>query len=148
VYVHVHSICSHYNENVLRIKSDNSLRSISMFMLNFQVYNFCKTKRYKKNEHGECNIASWKIVIFCKNDVALVSICKISDPVVSRPLQPKFVEIGPVYSGSRLYWQQALQKPYTKSESGTNLVMYDVYWLVMMISFMGSKYLNTFPVSR
>jgi hypothetical protein len=45
------------------------------------------------------------------------------------------------YSGNRL------QEPYAKSESGTNLVMYDVYWLAMMMLFMcyfftGSKYLE------
>ncbi len=35
-----------------------------------------------------------------------------------------------------------LQKPYAKSESGTNLVMYKVYWLAMMMLFMGWKYLQ------
>jgi hypothetical protein len=28
-----------------------------------------------------------------------------------------------------------LRKPYDKSESGTNLVMYEVYWLAMMMLF-------------
>ncbi len=35
-----------------------------------------------------------------------------------------------------------LRKPYAKSDLGMNLVMYDVYWLTMMLLFMRSKYLE------
>jgi hypothetical protein len=35
-----------------------------------------------------------------------------------------------------------LQKHYAKSESGTNLVMYDVFLLATKMLFMGSKYLE------
>jgi hypothetical protein len=35
-----------------------------------------------------------------------------------------------------------LPKLYAKSESDTNVVMYDVYWLAMMMLFTGSKYLE------
>ncbi len=35
-----------------------------------------------------------------------------------------------------------LQKPSAKSESGTNLVMYDVYGLAMMMLFTGLNFLE------
>jgi hypothetical protein len=38
--------------------------------------------------------------------------------------------------------EKGLRKPIAKLESGMNLVMYDVYWLAMMMLFTGSKYLE------
>ncbi len=43
---------------------------------------------------------------------------------------------------ARDYSGDSLRNLYAKSESGTNLVMYDVYWLAMMMLFTGSKYLE------
>jgi hypothetical protein len=51
--------------------------------------------------------------------------------ILSHPLLPKFGEIDSVYPGSQLLYilivAIGLQKPYAPSESGTNLVINDVY---------------------
>jgi hypothetical protein len=43
------------------------------------------------------------------------------------PSSTQFGKIGPVYSGFEITVAIGLPKPYAKSESGVNLVLYDVY---------------------
>jgi hypothetical protein len=48
-------------------------------------------------------------------------------PILSRPLLPKFGEIGSLYHRLVTIVAISLGKPYAKLESGTKLVMYDIY---------------------
>jgi hypothetical protein len=53
----------------------------------------------------------------------------------SRTLRPQLKKLVP-YTRLMTVVAIGLQKPFAKLESGANLIMYDVYWLVMLMFIM------------